>query len=152
MDNLLKTIGDLKTLDSKIKKAVDSVCLICNISQSEFYSKNRARHLIDARRFVYSYCRDNLELRFMDIAKIFEVNHATIMHHVRVHNELMIYDDYYEKKYDSFIELVVAKIEIIDLELKNIELSLEAITKQLQEFKEKNNINESTRQDSPITN
>ena len=31
MDNILKTIGDLKTLDSKIKKAVDTVCLICNI-------------------------------------------------------------------------------------------------------------------------
>lgn len=115
MTNIGERAINLLEANHKIKQAVESACLVSNITEKEFYSKSRERHLVDARRMVYSFCRNTLNLSWLTIAKYFKVNHATCIHHNRVHEQLVGFDKEYERKYDGFAELVKAEIGFVDI-------------------------------------
>jgi chromosomal replication initiation ATPase DnaA len=116
MNNMLEKIDGLMEANHRIKKAVEAACLVCNISHKQFHNRKRERHLVDTRRMVYAFCRNTLELSLVAIGKYFKVNHATVIHHLKVHKQLVQYDSFYEKKYDGFNELVKADIGFVDIE------------------------------------
>ena len=118
MNNIIDEAVDLMQVNSKIEKCIEAVCLVCNISKKEFYNKTRARHLIDARRMVYAFCKDTLNLGYSKTAKFFKMNHATVIHHYKCHQELMEYNVFYKEKFEGFEELVKADIGFFDI--KNI--------------------------------
>ena len=133
MNNMLDKATCLLETNHRIKQAIESGCLISNISIKEFKSRSRERHIIDCRRMVYSFCRQELKLAWSIIARYFKVHHATIMHHFKSHNEIIEFDKYYQKKYDSFCELVKADIGFVDIDriIKQVqEIKKEAILKQ----------------------
>lgn len=113
---IIKKANDLMELSLKVDKAVELACMVCNIKESEFYSSTRLRHIIDARRIVYSYCRESLDMHWMAIAKQFNINHATAIHHCKIHKQLMEYDTFYLKKYESFAKLLAEEITLFDIE------------------------------------
>ena len=118
MNYILDKAVDLMEINSRVTKCVEAACLVSNISRKEFYSKSRTRHLIDARRMVYAFCKDTLNLGYSKTAKFFKMNHATIIHHYKCHNELMQYDVFYRDRFEGFEELVRADIGFFDI--KNI--------------------------------
>jgi len=118
MNNIIDEAVDLMQVNSKIEKCIEAVCLVSNISKKEFYNKTRARHLIDARRMVYAFCKDTLNLGYSKTAKFFKMNHATVIHHYKCHQELMEYNVFYKEKFEGFEELVKADIGFFDI--KNI--------------------------------
>ena len=118
MNNLIDEAVALMEINSKVSKCVEAACLVSNISKKKFYSKSRTRHLIDARRMVYAFCKETLNLGYSKTAKFFNMNHATVIHHYKCHNELMQYDVFYRDKFDGFEELVRADIGFFDI--KNI--------------------------------
>ena len=116
MDNILQEAADLMETRSRIEKAVEAACLVCNITRKEFYNKKRQRHLIDCRRMVFTFCRDVLKLTYQNIAKQFNVNHATCIHHRKVHTQLIESDKFYLQKYNGFQDLVKADIGFFDIQ------------------------------------
>ena len=116
MDNILQEATDLMETRSRIEKAVEAACLVCNISRKEFYNKKRERHLVDCRRMVFTFCRDVLNLGWVTIAKQFKVNHATCIHHKKVHAQLIESDKFYLQKYNGFQDLVKADIGFFDIQ------------------------------------
>ena len=70
----------------------------------DIYSNSRLLRHIQARAVVYSIIRESLFMTFMNIAKVFSKNHATIMHAI---NELP-----YMIKQDPSLEY--KKLELID--------------------------------------
>ena len=88
---------------------------------------------------VYAFCRQDLRMSWTSIGKSFKVNHATVMHHLKVHKQLIEYDAFYQNKYEAFIDLVKADIGFLDIEsiIKEVRL-----LKQKQILKQ-NPINES---------
>lgn len=118
MNNIIDEAVDLMQVNSRIEKCVEAVCLVSNISKKEFYNKSRTRHLIDARRMVYAFCKDSLNLGYSKTAKFFKMNHATVIHHYKCHNQLMEFDVFYKDKFEGFQELVKADIGFFDI--KNI--------------------------------
>tara|TARA_R100000700_G_C3092659_1_gene93319 strand:+ start:118 stop:549 length:432 start_codon:yes stop_codon:yes gene_type:complete len=118
MNKFVDEAFDLMEINSRIEKCVEAVCLVSNISKKEFYNKSRTRNLIDSRRMVYAFCKESLNLGYSKTAKFFNVNHATIIHHYKCHNELIQYDVFYKDKFEGFVELVRADIGFFDI--KNI--------------------------------
>ena len=116
MDNILQEATDLMETRSRINKAVEAACLVCNISIKEFYNKKRERHLIDCRRMVFTFCRDVLNLTYQNIARQFDFNHASIIHHKKVHAQLIESDKFYLQKYNGFENLVKADIGFFDIQ------------------------------------
>ena len=116
MDNILQEATDLMETRSRIDKAVEAACLVCNISKKEFNSKKRDRHLVDCRRMVFTFCKDVLNLGWSAIARQFDLNHASIIHHYKVHSQLIQVDKFYLKKYYGFEDLVKADIGFFDIQ------------------------------------
>tara|TARA_Y100001938_G_C7948002_1_gene357758 strand:- start:247 stop:663 length:417 start_codon:yes stop_codon:yes gene_type:complete len=106
---------------NKINKIVETACYVGNISLKDFKSKSRERHIIDIKRMTYSIIRESLNVPFTEIAKHFNVNHATIIHHCKLNRELLETDSYYFKKYNTIYELVKSDLNLVDVkELSNL--------------------------------
>ncbi len=99
---------------NKIENIVQTSCFVNNIQISDFYNKNRERHLIDVRRMAYSICRDILQMPYKKIGNYFKVDHATIIHHYKVHKNLTQVDKVYYERYLSILELVKADLGYVD--------------------------------------
>tara|TARA_R100001163_G_C5016776_1_gene160835 strand:- start:329 stop:751 length:423 start_codon:yes stop_codon:yes gene_type:complete len=140
----------MKNNKKTIENIVNTSCLVNNIEIEQFYTKNRERHLIDVRRMTYAICRDILNLPYKRIGNFFNVDHATIIHHYRVHNNLTQVDKLYYEKYLSILELVKADMgyldaqellqEIRDLKAQKIKQKLE-LQKLINNYKTENNEN-----------
>ena len=104
----------MKNNQKTIENIVSTSCLVNNIDVNQFYTKTRERHLIDVRRMTYAICRDILNLPYKHIGKFFNVDHATIIHHYRVHNNLTQVDKLYYERYLSILELVKADMGYLD--------------------------------------
>lgn len=116
MNTMKEEAIELLETNHRVKQAVEASCLVCNISEREFYSKKRDRHLVDARRMVYSFCRNVLGLGWVSIGRHFNVNHATAIHHNKVHKQLVDFDKVYQEKYNGFCELVKAEIGFVNIQ------------------------------------
>lgn len=97
-----------------IKQIILTSCFVSNLDKKEFFKKSRERHITDVRRMVYSICRDILNLPYTKIGKYFKVNHATIIHHYKVHKSIMQYDRVYSETYTTILELVKSELGYID--------------------------------------
>ena len=136
MSTMNKEAMELLETNHRVKQAVEAACLVCNISEKEFYNKKRERHLVDARRMVYSFCRGVLGLGWISIGRYFSVNHATAIHHNKVHKQLIDFDKEYQDKYNGFSELVKSEIgfvnikqiieEVKEIKRKHLETAMEA--------------------------
>ena len=63
---------------------------------------------------AFVICRDILELNWTKIAKEFNLNHASIIHHYKKHKDLMAYDDYYNTKYNDILDVFKLQIDYIE--------------------------------------
>ena len=116
MNNIIQEIDGLMEQTHRVKKAVEAACLVCNISEAQFNKRSRFRQFIDARRMVYAFCRQDLRMSFLSVGNNFKVNHATVIHHLKVHKQLIEYDTFYHSKYEAFLDLVKADIGFLDIE------------------------------------
>jgi chromosomal replication initiation ATPase DnaA len=99
-----------------IKTIIKSTCLINNLSLEDFKIKSRERRLIDARRMAYALCKDLLDFGWSRIGYEFKKNHASIIHHYKVHKELLKFDPYYLDKYEALLEITKCEIGIVDIQ------------------------------------
>ena len=63
---------------------------------------------------AFVICRDILELGWSKIAREFNLNHASIIHHYKKHQDLMAYDEYYKNKYNDILEVFKLQIDYIE--------------------------------------
>jgi hypothetical protein len=72
-----------------LKKAV---CSIYGVNEDELFSLNRRREIISARRMVLYFLRKHYGETYMGIAKMFNMNHATVIHHVTQMKNFLEFD------------------------------------------------------------
>ena len=124
-------------MDNRIKKLKKTACHLYGIKDKDFISRNRARHLIDIRRMVYAICKDLLEMPWTHIGKAFNVNHATIMHHHKIHSNLLQVDSVYKEKFDNLLDIYKADIDYIDMnEMLHLIRALKTSTARKQIYKQ----------------
>jgi len=113
----------------RLEQIKKTACLVNNITMNQLESKTRLRHIVDARRMVFSIAKEILEMPYTTIARNFCMNHASIIHHVKQHKSLMDCDIYYKERYNSILELFKHEIgytnteELIE-EIKRLKLEL----------------------------
>ena len=98
----------------KVERVKNVVCYVSKISRKQLQSKSRERYIVDNRRMAFVICRDILELGWSKIAREFNLNHASIMHHYKKHQDLMAYDEYYKNKYNDILEVFKLQIDYVE--------------------------------------
>ena len=98
----------------KIDRVKKVVCYVTKMTEKELLSKSRKRYIVDNRRMAFVICRDILELNWTKIAKEFNLNHASIIHHYKKHKDLMEYDDYYNSKYNDILDVFKLQIDYVE--------------------------------------
>ena len=98
----------------KVERVKNVVCYVSKISRKQLLSKSRERYIVDNRRMAFVICRDILELGWSKIAREFNLNHASIMHHYKKHQDLMAYDEYYKNKYNDILEVFKLQIDYVE--------------------------------------
>ena len=98
----------------KVERVKNVVCYVSKISRKQLLSKSRERYIMDNRRMAFVICRDILELGWSKIAREFNLNHASIIHHYKKHKDLMAYDDYYNTKYNDILEVFKLQIDYVE--------------------------------------
>ena len=98
----------------KVERVKNIVCYVSKISRKQLLSKSRERYIVDNRRMAFVICRDILELGWSKIAREFNLNHASIIHHYKKHKDLMAYDEYYKNKYNDILEVFKLQIDYVE--------------------------------------
>ena len=98
----------------KVERVKNVVCYVSKISRKQLLSKSRERYIVDNRRMAFVICRDILELGWSKIAREFNLNHASIIHHYKKHQDLMAYDKYYKNKYNDILEVFKLQIDYVE--------------------------------------
>ena len=98
----------------KVERVKNVVCYVSKISRKQLLSKSRERYIVDNRRMAFVICRDILELGWTKIAREFNLNHASIIHHYKKHQDLMAYDEYYKNKYNDILEVFKLQIDYVE--------------------------------------
>ena len=98
----------------KVERVKNVVCYVSKISRKQLLSKSRERYIVDNRRMAFVICKDILELGWSKIAREFNLNHASIIHHYKKHKDLMAYDEYYKNKYNDILEVFKLQIDYVE--------------------------------------
>ncbi len=98
----------------KVERVKNVVCYVSKISRKQLLSKSRERYIVDNRRIAFVICKDILELGWSKIAREFNLNHASIIHHYKKHQDLMAYDEYYKNKYNDILEVFKLQIDYVE--------------------------------------
>jgi hypothetical protein len=101
-------------LMDKVERVKNVVCYVSKISRKQLLSKSRERYIVDNRRIAFVICKDILELGWSKIAREFNLNHASIIHHYKKHQDLMAYDEYYKNKYNDILEVFKLQIDYVE--------------------------------------
>ncbi len=105
-----------KELTKQMDFIVGLVCDITHLSRQELFSKARQRHLVDARRLAFALMRELFGLPYQTISKHFAMNHASIIHSIKLHKNLLEFDAVYRGRYTKIFRLMYQKYneEVID--------------------------------------
>ena len=98
----------------KVERVKNVVCYVGKIKRTELVSKKRDRYIVDNRRMAFALCRDVLELGWTKIAKEFNLNHASIIHHYKKHQDFISIDEYYKNKYNDILEVFKLQINYVE--------------------------------------
>ena len=123
----------------KFQEVKKTACSVTNISLEELNSRSRKRYIVDARRMVFSMAKDYLNMKILHIADKFNMNHASVIHHLKQHKDLMTSDIYYKDRFYKLVELYKQNIsfinadelinEIKELKAENLRIETELIQK-----------------------
>jgi len=123
----------------KFQEIKKTACSIGNITLKELESRSRKRYIVDARRMVFSMAKDYLNMKILHIADKFNMNHASVIHQLKQHKDLMNSDIYYKDRFDKLVELYKQNIsfinadelinEIKELKAENLRIETELIQK-----------------------
>ena len=88
---------------------------------------------------VFSIAKDYLGMKISHIAFKVNMNHASIIHHLKQHKDLITYDIYYKDRFDKLLDLYKLNItyvntdelieEIKELKAENLRIETELIQK-----------------------
>jgi hypothetical protein len=122
-------------MDNTIEEIKKTACIVNHITMDQLESKSRLRSVVEARRMVFNVARDLLEMTFSETGKIFNQDHATAIHHIK----LISVDSFYLKRYEYFINLIKSNLdlsttkELLDeinyLKAENLRIETELIQK-----------------------
>lgn len=71
---------------------IKAVCSIYGINKEMLFSVSRKREIISGRRMILYFLRKHYAETYLQIAELFNMNHATVMHHVTQMKNFLEFD------------------------------------------------------------
>lgn len=99
-----------KLVEDGGREIAEAILEYFEVSFEELKSKNRKKHLIQARMYVSAFLRKYTLMTFEQIGDLMERNHATILHLCKRHKDEMFYADAREKNEIIRINLIGANL------------------------------------------
>ncbi len=81
-------------------QVIDMVCKTMQVNVEDVFSSSRIRNVVDARRISMNILMREEGLSITSVAKFLNKNHATAIHHRKVHDTLCLSDKAYKSAYD----------------------------------------------------
>lgn len=105
------TFKDQKEIDSgQYLKTTKSITRIVTeiAKENNLITRSRKRELVDQRRYLFHVLRDRALLSLSLIGRIFEKDHATVLHGLRTYDEIKNFPDFLDniKEIKSFLDQV----------------------------------------------
>ena len=87
------------------------VCFSLGITLEQLRSKSRKEEIIAGRKIAFAYVRKHTKLTLQQIATRFEgeIDHATVLHAVRSHNNLIYVGDVKHTEFNELFEFELKK-------------------------------------------
>ena len=79
-------------------KIIDEVCKLWGVTKEELVSKKRTLHLTLVRCMAIKHIRDSCGLSFPIIGKMFNRNHSTMMHYIKMYEAEYTYNINFRNK------------------------------------------------------
>ncbi len=88
-----------------LDQITDDVCLYISIKLGvdDIRKDTRLAEVVDARKIAYYILRKKYDLSYGSIGKLFNKNHATVMHNFKSIEGLLKYDAVFEKKFNTCV-------------------------------------------------
>jgi hypothetical protein len=81
-------------LEGRVNKVFEMVEDISGITKTMLLSRNRKRHIVDARKIFVNILRRMVKLTGYQVAKEVNMDHTTIVHYEKMHNVHMTEPEY----------------------------------------------------------
>lgn len=94
-----------RTINDDMGDVVKAVCIVTKLSEPQFFNRDRFRHLIDARKMAYAAIREIYGYPLSVIGRYFQKNHATIIHQLKKHRDLIEWDAAYAENYKNVLSV-----------------------------------------------
>ena len=79
------------------KEGLNLAVKISGVREREILSRKRKRYIVDARKLIVYFMREKYNLRWTEMAKMFDMNHSSIIH---MYNSFLS-DSKYDKRVKS---------------------------------------------------
>ena len=128
-----------------LNQIADDVCLYISfkLNVEDIRKNTRLTEVVDARKIAYYILREKSHLSYPSIGKVFNKNHATVMHNLKSVKGLLEYDIIFKEKFnDCVLNFDEQKSEIkVLLMLKDFKESMDQITETYEMLKKITNFN-----------
>lgn len=123
--SLLNKIDIMNKQEQLVIETIENILKVYDIT-----AKSRKRDIVDARRLAYTVFRDEYSYTYQRIAKLFNNDHATIIHGYKSAKDLLEVDKEFRHNYNRCLDLLAGgradrirkEIIFLEKELLSIEL------------------------------
>lgn len=96
---------------NQMNRVVKAVSVLTKIDEAEMFEKDRVRHKMDARRLCIAAIKELFGFTLVVIGGHFNMNHSTIIYHLRTHKSLIVTDIMYHDKYIKLVSMINTQID-----------------------------------------
>lgn len=107
-----------------IELSIHVFCKINDSSPYSIYTKSRERPVVESRRMIWGYLRDNTPMSLTTLGKLFHRDHPTVLHSMKEHNNAISispsgipFDAKYTEKFRHGCLQLKHKIDAIEKEV-----------------------------------
>jgi len=129
----------LELTKERDQEIIREICSRYNVRWISVLSKSRVRVVVDARRLYCGLLRNVFGLKFEDIGKILNKNHATIVHNLQVHDNFVKILRSYKKNFEEIESMFYLDENYYIHEVLSIEIKIDTLSQRLDELIEKKN-------------
>lgn len=128
-----------------LNQIADDVCLYISfkLNIEDIRKNTRLAEVVDARKIAYYILREKYHLSYPSIGKVFNKNHATVMHNLKSVKGLLEYDIIFKEKFDDCVlnfDEQKSEIKVLSM-LRDFKESMDQITETYEMLKKITNFN-----------
>jgi|TARA_R110000803_G_C11937311_1_gene316129 hypothetical protein len=93
-----------------------TICNQYNISAAQLHSGSRKSEIVSAKRMLFFFARKHFKKTYQNIADMFGMNHASVIHHERKMEGFLTFDKQEMKNYIAVRDMVFDENSFIDIQ------------------------------------